>query len=133
MREFIDIVESSQDKWPSRYLYHVTPKRNLDSILEHGLVPTKSRGTKAVYLASDSGHAMGYDNHHDQNGESVLLVVDSDQLDKNLLHPDDYDFPDMLNDPDTWENYSWVDSLYMSGQCRYEGIVPPHAIVVKNL
>lgn len=129
MRQFINIVESS-DQWSQPYLYHVTPKANMASILERGLIPEKSRGTRAVYLASDASHAMGYDNHHDQNGESILLLIDVSKLDKSLLEPDDYDFPDMLNDPDDWVNYSWIDSLYMSGQCRYEGVIPPEAITM---
>ena len=129
MRDLINLVENSTE-WKSKFLYHVSPRDKLQSILTHGLDPQFSRGTKAIYLASDASHALGYSNHHDQN-DSTLLIISIASLDKSLLLPDDADFPDCLDDPYSFENYSWVDSLHISGQCRYEGIIPASAIKVQ--
>jgi hypothetical protein len=116
-------------------LYHVSPISNLPSIKQHGLLPNKSRGTSGIYLASDAPHALGYVWHHKQDGakNSVILTIDVSKLNKTKLEPDDADFPDMLDDPDDWVNYNWIDSLRLSGQCLYTDTIPVTAIKdIKN-
>lgn len=136
IRDLINIVEAAQrhqdHHWPYEHLYHVTPLSNLESIRQHGLQPSNAKvSTQAVYLASDEDHALGYIDHHGvgDNG-AVLLAIRWSDLDPSLFGADDHDFPDMLDEPDEWIQYSWVDSLNMSGQCLYQGIIPPSVIEV---
>lgn len=111
-------------------LYHVTPMTNISSIKQHGLLPTKSRGYSGVYLALDAAHALGYIGRHGET-EFAILTIDVSRLDKSKLQPDDVDFPDML-EPDEfplWYDRTWTESLYTSGQCKYDGVIPRSAIV----
>ncbi len=44
----------------------------------------------------------------------------------------------MLDDPDgeeggkAWWTYTWFESLFFSGQCLYEDVIPPNIIEIKN-
>lgn len=139
MREFKTFLGEQQEEMFPGYvpsvLYHVSPISNLPSIKQHGLLPNRSRGTSGIYLAADAPHALGYVWHHEQKGaeNSVILTIDVSKLNKTKLEPDDADFPDMLDDPDDWVNYNWIDSLQISGQCLYTDTIPVTAIKdIKN-
>jgi hypothetical protein len=63
---------------------------------------------------------------------SLALNFDAMRNKGVKLEPDDRDFPDCLNDPDEWDQYNWIDSLKISGQCCYFGIIPPTSIFYKK-
>lgn len=95
----------------------------------HGLSP-KIAGQK-IYLSHDLYQTAGYDAQHD--GKTVILKVDIRNLDLSLLGPDDDDLQDILSQqrsPRVWQDISWSESLKLSGQCTYDGVIPPHAIAV---
>lgn len=117
-------------------LYHITDSSRLLSIQTRGLCPSFSREPafrgRYVYLSNSAAHAEGYGDHHsDWKGAPVLLGMFSDQLDQSLLGPDDVDLPDLLGQRD-WRGVSWHQSLRISGQCTYAGIIPPEIIQVSR-
>lgn len=104
------------------HLYHLTSGANLASIAAEGLDPSRCREpafrSRGIYLAADAGHALGYCNHHgDWDGEALLRVSIAD-LDENLFEPDDVDLPNLTDDDVTWQR-----GLFLSGQCKYAGVV----------
>jgi GNAT superfamily N-acetyltransferase len=117
---------------PPERLYHLTPAKNLDSIREHGLDPGEA-GEEWIYLAADGLHAAGYDAKF-QGQEVVLFSVSVDDLDGELLGPDDVDLQAVLNQEpevaeehdgkDFWRDYDWRESLEISGQCTYGAAIP---------
>lgn len=112
-------------------LYHATAASRLPSIKRKGLSPEEAG--RWIYLAADEGHAAGYAAFFP--GKPVaLLEVDVTKLDPDLLGPDDMDLPDLLDqrgeDPHDWKNYDWRDSLAISGQATYDGVIPPEAVKV---
>lgn len=116
-------------------LYHVTDSSRLPSIMQIGLDPSKSREVayrqRLIYLSADPGHAGAYADHHgDWTGRPVMLRINVADLDHNLLGPDDVDLPDILDDRD-WRDVTWQQSLRLSGQCTYAGIIPPSVIHVE--
>lgn len=129
MRHWIDILEGRTVRFT--VLYHCSPRTNLASIQTHGLDPAKSQWSSAVYLAGDEPHAWGYAKHHGQT-DSVMLAITVAALDASKLGPDDVDLPDMLNDPDDWQDYDWQASLRICGQCCYSGTIPPSAISYRD-
>ena len=119
-------------------LYHLTSSLSLDSILNGGLDPDKSREPPSrrrhVYFSLEPSHAIAYAGHHDDwTGDAVLLAVSLADLDLSLLGPDDVDLPDLMastSGKENWATVSWEESLSISGQCTYAGTVPPSAIRV---
>lgn len=117
-------------------LYHLTDAARAASIRELGLDPEASREPafrgRHIYLSHDARHALAYENHHgDWRGRPVLLRISSSELDPALLGPDDVDLPDLLEQEGNgrqWSDVSWVDSLRISGQCTYAGVIPASAI-----
>jgi hypothetical protein len=110
--------------------YHITRRRNLRSILEHGLDPEKSE-KGMVYLSPDLGHVRAYAGSHFGGDASVVLEVDAAMLDAGLLGPDDDDLQDMLEqegDGRDWRDVPWDESVRMTGQCAYRGRIPPQAL-----
>jgi hypothetical protein len=113
--------------------YHITRRRSLESILEHGLDPERS-AKGMVYLSPDLGHVRAYAGSHFGEGgasSSVILEVDAAMLDGDLLGPDDDDLQDMLDDEGDgrdWRDVPWDESVRMTGQCTYRGVIPPRAL-----
>jgi hypothetical protein len=122
-------------------LYHLTSSVSLNSILAGGLDPDRSREPpfrrRHVYFSQDLGHAIAYAGHHeDWEGDAVLLAVSIADLDLGLLGPDDVDLPDLMasvSGSEDWATVPWMESLSISGQCTYAGIVPPDAIRVVSV
>ena len=110
--------------------YHITSRRNLRSILEHGLDPEKS-AKGMVYLSPEVGHVRAYAGSHFGDDASVVLEVDAAMLDVGLLGPDDDDLQDILEqegDGRDWRDVPWDESVRMTGQCTYRGRIPPQAL-----
>lgn len=110
--------------------YHITRRRDLPSILERGLDPEKSE-KGMVYLSPDLGHVRAYAGSHFGGDASVVLEVDAAGLDIGLLGPDDDDLQDMLDeegDERDWSDVPWDESVRMTGQCAYRGVIPPQAL-----
>lgn len=122
-------------------LYHVTSSVSLNSILAGGLDPNRSREPpfrrRHVYFSQDLDHAIAYAGHHeDWEGDTVLLAVSIADLDLGLLGPDDVDLPDLMTSAsvsEDWAAVSWMESLSISGQCTYAGLVPPSVIRVVSV
>jgi len=125
-----------------RILYHVTTLASFRSILEEGLDPARSQSSlKAVFLSGGEFTAASYACMRD--GPHVMLSVDVTSLDPDLLGPDNYELPDLLEqmDPESlgelgyhegisWSDVSWRHSLAIADQVAYYGIVPPSALAV---
>jgi len=110
--------------------YHITRRRDLPSILERGLDPGKS-AKGMVYLSPDLGHVRAYAGSHFGGDASVVIEVDAAMLDAGLLGPDDDDLQDMLDeegDGRDWRDVPWDESVGMTGQCAYRGVIPPRAL-----
>ena len=122
-------------------LYHLTSSVSLNSILAGGLDPNRSREPpfrrRHLYFSQDLDHAIAYAGHHeDWEGDAVLLAVSIADLDLGLLGPDDVDLPDLMasvSGSEDWATVSWMESLSISGQCTYAGIVPPSVIRVVSV
>lgn len=125
-------------------LYHCTLTKNLPSILDHGLDPKRSRSQayQSIFLAGDLSKAEDYANDYHHSGEEgsyTILAIKLRALDKTLLEPDGDDLPDMLwdmgiHDRGAWKHYSWRQSLRITGQCSYAGVISPAAInVIKQI
>lgn len=117
------------------YLYHLTESTRLASIRQHGLDPNFSKGYHSIYLSHDPIHAENYDNHlGDWTGSPVLLRVPTASLDPSKLGPDDVDLPEMIDQDDwrEWSDFDWQESLELSGQCTYDGAIPPKVIEVRT-
>lgn len=125
-------------------LYHVCPESSLGAILEEGLDPEQSQSSlKAVFLTNDRFTAVNYANM--RPGEAhALLSVDLDALDTELLGPDNYELPGILQEmtPEEledigywegvdWNDVSWQDSLAICCQVTYHGRIPPIAIKIE--
>ncbi len=117
------------------YLWHTTATRNLPSIQREGLNPLHAG--RHIYLGADAPHAANYMYYIEDmwgDDEFALLQIDTSQLQHTLLGPDDVDLPDIL----AQEGYegpgmSWEESLKISGQATYDGIIPPSAIEVVHI
>lgn len=118
-----------------RVLYHGTSASKAEQIKLEGLKPGKKGWS---YLSSDPGQAYIYgDSPHQDDGTSpVLFEVNIDALDESKLGPDDDDVRELLRDEDDdreWHELTWKESLDLSGQCTYSGIIPPSALRVSNV
>jgi len=125
-----------------RILYHVTTLASFRSILEEGLDPARSQSSlKAVFLSGGEFTAASYACMRD--GPHVMLSVDVTSLDPDLLGPDNYELPDLLEqmDPEAleelgyyegvgWSEVSWEHSLAIADQVAYRGIIPPSALSI---
>ncbi len=132
------------DGGPELVFYHATRRAYLPSILEHGLDPDRrqlgfgSRGSW-IYLGIDRGQIATY-SHVMPDGDGIVLRVDGRFLDPALLGPDDDDLTDILRQLEreddnpwegmTWRDVSWEDSLMLTGQVTYSGVIPPEAITI---
>lgn len=113
-----------------QHLYHTTVASRLASIQQQGLVNSK----RAIYLALHEGDAEAYASYaQHEHGENsfVLFEVDLSKLDRSLLGPDDVDLVDLLDqqgDARDYSEVSWEESLEISGQCTYDGVIPYSAL-----
>jgi len=118
-------------------LYHTTSARKFQSIQRRGLDPKVAGSTHGlerrwIYLAIDKGQSQAYDAFFPDE-DVVLLAIDVGALDEARFGPDDQDLPDMLaqiGDEREWQDVDWLESLYLSGQATYDGLIPPNAIHV---
>lgn len=116
-------------------LFHVTSKKNLASIKQHGL-------KAETYLASESDLADYYAETVEDEGESpVVLQVALADLDESLLRPDlpsiDEPITTVLNSTEeeiheSWgvAEGTWQDSLELVKSIKYEGVIQPKDILV---
>jgi hypothetical protein len=123
-------------------LYHCTSAANWPSIQQFGLDPARATRSSdgapspaghPLYLAADQGHAAGYANdaHRNEPGPWLILAVAVAQLDRTRLGPDDVDLPVILaqrRSRKRWDECPWTESLRLSGQCTYDGIIPAAAL-----
>jgi len=123
-------------------LYHVTTLAALPAILEDGLDPARSRSSlNAVFLSGGEFTAANYTCMRD--GPHAMLSIDLSSLDPELLGPDNYELPDLLEQMDaealegigyhegvTWSEVSWRHSLAIADQVAYYGIIPPSALTI---
>jgi hypothetical protein len=111
-------------------LYHLTRYDLLPVIKDQGLRPT----TKPwVYLTDVEAVAANYCNLYDKGTEVVLLKINPKYLDITKFGPDDDDLSDILNQRRSykrWYEISWNQSLKLTHQMTYEGVIPPAAIKV---
>ena len=133
--------ETPQTKVP-RKLYHGTAKRNLPTILKHGLDPKNARRKGAgVYLAGDVFTSENYANMYPDE-DWVVLEVNGSMLDPAKLDIDDYELPDawendqipasVMNRYGEWKYLPWELSLKYTGQITYNGKIPPKMIKVRE-
>lgn len=112
------------------FLYHTTLASNLKSIKRHGLSPSMARRSAYVFLAAGEGQSAAYEAWY-PGKKVVLLRIDVSKLDEGLLGPDDMDLPDILDqrgDDRHFEDVGWLESLELSGQATYKGVIAPAAI-----
>lgn len=138
--KILNEASSMNNPFPD-YLYHGTPRENLESILQNGLDPesAKQGAGSAVYLGIDFYTASNYAGMHGKNQEEwVVFRVDTTYLDPDYAEPDDGEFQEFLDELDEdspwygldWDDLSWEDSLEHSWQIRYTAVIPPEAIEV---
>ena len=121
-------------------LYHLTNLGNIESILKNGLDPNCSKEhddrDRYIYLSKDISHAEGYENHHGDWIGSVLISVESENLEQKYLGPDDVDLPDLLEQDDDdyreFDEVPWEESLQISGQCTYNKIIPASILEITS-
>lgn len=138
MRHLINLVESAE--FP--ILYHGTKLELLDEIMKHGLTPDRDTSTfefgPGVYLASDQDIAKSYG--------PLIFAVDLSMLKLRLMVPDDWELRDYFDGawgdgtegdygidevkPTGIFEATWIDSLRICGQCKYQGVIPPAALTV---
>lgn len=127
-----------------KYLYHGTDLKNLDNIMKHGLVPSRSQKKhipkpNSIFLSDEKDVAHNYLGYFD---EGLVLRIESRFLNKNKLGPDDYELVDFIRDMQgedeiypnlqgvTWKDVDWEDSLDFVHQIQYYAKIPPKAISV---
>lgn len=93
-------------------LYHVTPLKNLESILRTGLDPSYA-GDGKIYLAEQEKTSLAYARQwqNDPDGLYVLLEIDPTMLDSTLLQKESREIGESVK-----EFYS------------YTALIPPQAI-----
>lgn len=116
-------------------LYHVTAKSNLAAIAKEGL---RAR----TYLAADEDLSDYYlETVRDEGGVPVILQVSLFALDESLLNPDMPGIEEPISTildmsenavQDAWGNSdgTWRASLDIVKSVRYDGVIPPDAILV---
>lgn len=112
------------------YLYHLTNSANLDSIKSQGLSPEFSRSGQGVYFSQDIEHVLAYEGHNGQWDTGIVLRVAVVDLNKEWLKADDADYPDIIGED--YDEDDWKDSLEVSGQCLYEGVLKPSCLEYLN-
>jgi hypothetical protein len=121
-------------------LYHATPQRNLDSILQRGLLASKKSVTLSgggVFLTDEKSLARGYAERRfgvdDYDEPWLLLKIDPVQLDPSRFEPDPGQEAELNAEGIEARGYTirtmpWWVSLEETGQMVYAGNVPPVAI-----
>jgi len=122
-------------------LYHATPQRNLDSILQRGLLASKSSVTLSsgggVFLTDEKSLARGYAERRfgvdDYDEPWLLLKIDPVQLDPSRFEADPGQEAELNAEDIEARGYTiltmpWWVSLEETGQMVYAGNVPPGAI-----
>jgi hypothetical protein len=77
---------ASQGKMAYTYLYHATPRKNLESILKEGLLPQKGdsssrmKNTKGVYFFTEFAPTKLLANAEENRKDNVILVIDRKQV-----------------------------------------------------
>ena len=108
-------------------LYHATSCNNLENIKENGLSGefTKVR-PGVIHLACDILIAENYHEHWEQS-DTIIFSIEIQDLDLSKLGPDREDLMDILEqneDERNWSDIDWKESLELSNNCTYQGIIP---------
>jgi hypothetical protein len=96
MREFMEIVQKIVDGAP-QFLYHATPRQNLQSIMTRGLLVDRygeihgsmeyAPPVPCIYLSRDTTSNNLHTNL--TSTDYIVLKIDMSALDPNLFYPDD--------------------------------------------
>lgn len=114
------------------FLYHCTPKRNIEKILKEGLSPNYSNSSLAgVFLALYEDIADNYSFMKDD--ECVTLKIKTCNINEDFLIPDNYELRDFIEQNYTnfnsYKECNFIDSLNLCGQCAYTLVISPEDII----
>jgi hypothetical protein len=122
--------------------FHLTPVRELESVMRDGLDPARSRSSlPAVFLAGSTFTAQ---NHEGMKQEPcVLLEVDLPPHLLDSLSPDNVELRDLMADMDEedltghglwagaqWSDCNWQQSLAICDQVACSAKIPGHCLTV---